>query len=145
MSHLLLRILDAAHLLVLFICCIFRKKLKKVIALAYYNKGIYSAIMDPSFPSINQLNFDGAIYGLKAIAHPGRLKILCALLGGDLTVSELVNRIQLSQSAVSQHLARMKAAGILIDRRSGNQVYYSLKEQGFKDLVNSICHIYNNK
>lgn len=90
----------------------------------------------------SQLNFNEAVYGLKAIAHPSRLQILCALVGQELTVGDLVKRLNLSQSAVSQHLGRMKAAGILEDRRSGNQVYYTLRERMFEDLVTIICRIY---
>ncbi len=90
----------------------------------------------------SQLNFNDAVSGLKAIAHTSRLQILCALVGQELTVGDLVKRLSLSQSAVSQHLGRMKAAGILEDRRSGNQVFYTLRERMFEDLVTIICRIY---
>ncbi len=98
--------------------------------------------MDNNNPPVNLLNFENAADGLKAIAHEGRLQILCVLVGNELTVGEIVERVKISQSAVSQHLARMKSAGVLESRRSGNQVYYSVKERGFEDLVTTICKIY---
>lgn len=95
-------------------------------------------------PTFEQLNFSKAVYGLKAIAHPSRLQILCSLTRNEMTVGDLVKRLNLSQSAVSQHLGKMKAAGILEDRRSGNQVYYGLKEKIYGELVTTICRIYND-
>jgi ArsR family transcriptional regulator len=83
-----------------------------------------------------------AVAGLKAIANPSRLQILCALLSNELTVGDMARQFGLSQSALSQHLSRMKAAGILTDRRAGNQVYYRLQEKDFEDLVKSLCKIY---
>ena len=50
---------------------------------------------------------------LKELAHAGRLMILCSLAEGEKTVNELVEIIDLSQSAVSQHLARLRAAGLV--------------------------------
>ena len=87
-------------------------------------------------------NLDAAVSGLKAIANPSRLQILCALLGNELTVGDMARQFGLSQSALSQHLSRMKSAGILSDRRAGNQVYYKLQEKDFEDLVRSLCKIY---
>jgi len=85
---------------------------------------------------------DEAVSGLKAIANPNRLQILCALLGSELTVGDMAKQFGLSQSALSQHLSRMKSAGILADRREGNQVYYKLQEKNYEDLVKSLCKIY---
>lgn len=93
------------------------------------------------FEQVDNLDFEQAVMGLKAIAHAGRLRILCVLIDGDKTVGDLADLLNLSQSAVSQHLSKMKAAGILLDRREGNQVYYSLKERKYRDLVSSICNI----
>ncbi len=80
--------------------------------------------------------------GLKAIAHPARLRMLCALLDGDRTVSELTALTGLSQSGVSQHLARMVAAGVLVNRRLGNQVFYAVVDLRYRALVESLCVIY---
>jgi ArsR family transcriptional regulator, virulence genes transcriptional regulator len=93
--------------------------------------------------TLQQLNFNGAVSGLKAIADPSRLQILCSLTEGELTVGDLVKKLDLSQSAVSQHLSKMKSSGMLTDRRDGNQVYYRLHEPIYAELVTTICRIYN--
>ena len=96
------------------------------------------------YQTFEKLNFSNAVNGLKAIAHPSRLQILCSLVRNEMTVGDLVKRLNLSQSAVSQHLGKMKSAGILEDRRSGNQVYYGLKDEIYGELVTTICRIYND-
>ncbi len=95
--------------------------------------------------TLQKLNFSGAVSGLKAIAHPSRLLILCSLTSGELTVGDIVKRVDLSQSAVSQHLSKMKASGMLEDRREGNQVYYRLSDPVYGELVTTICKIYNKE
>lgn len=86
-----------------------------------------------------------AVGGLKALAHPSRLQVLCALLGQDLTVGQLVELTGQSQSGVSQHLTRMTAAGIISGKRVRNQVFYSVKETGYKNVVEALCGIYGSK
>ncbi|MDH4200563.1 MAG: metalloregulator ArsR/SmtB family transcription factor [Spirochaetia bacterium] len=88
-------------------------------------------------------NIEDAVQGLKAISHPARLTILCSLQDRDSTVNQIVELTGMSQSAVSQHLAKMKAFGVLKDRRDGNRVYYSLTNENFVSLVNALCVIYN--
>ena len=94
---------------------------------------------------ISEENLNSAVQGLKAIAHPARLKILCYLQGKESTVNEIKEMTQMSQSAVSQHLGKMKAFGVLVDRRDGNRVYYSLSDTEYGNLVNALCTIYDNK
>ena len=65
---------------------------------------------------------------LKSLAHRDRLKILCTLVNQELSVSEIVENVGLRQSAVSQHLARMKEEGLLGARRDGRQVHYSIAD-----------------
>jgi ArsR family transcriptional regulator len=88
-------------------------------------------------------NVNEAVKGLKALAHPARLTILCFLQDREATVNEIVDLTKMSQSAVSQHLAKMKAFGVLKDRRDGNRVFYSLTDDSFANLVNALCVIYN--
>ena len=62
---------------------------------------------------------------LKALAHPVRLRIVRGLLKeGCRNVSCMEVRLEQSQSSISQHLAKLKAAGVVQARRSGNEVYY---------------------
>lgn len=62
----------------------------------------------------------------KAIAHPTRLFILDELSGGEKCVCELTDMIGADTSTVSKHLAVMKGAGIVKDRKDGLKVYYSI-------------------
>ncbi|MBU4212801.1 MAG: metalloregulator ArsR/SmtB family transcription factor [Verrucomicrobia bacterium] len=64
---------------------------------------------------------------LKALAHPVRVLIVDALTGGDRCVCELNALVDIDQSNISRHLAVLKRAGIIADRRDGMRVFYRLK------------------
>lgn len=72
---------------------------------------------------------------LKSIAHRDRLKLLCGLLEGEQTVATIEAQVGASQSAVSQHLARLRAEGILAARRNGRQIYYSISDPMVRKLI----------
>ena len=63
---------------------------------------------------------------LRALANPQRLEILCTLAEGEMSVSELNQRVDLSQSALSQHLAVLRAEGIVGTRREAQTICYSM-------------------
>jgi len=63
---------------------------------------------------------------LKALGNEQRLMILCSLLAGPLSVGELNECVDLSQSALSQHLALLRAAGLVETRREAQSIFYSL-------------------
>ena len=63
---------------------------------------------------------------LKAMANERRLTILCHLAGGERSVGTLEAVLDLSQSALSQHLARLRADRIVLTRREGQTIYYRL-------------------
>jgi len=63
---------------------------------------------------------------LKTIGNEQRLLILCNLLEGPLTVGALNERLELSQSALSQHLALLRENGLVETRREAQSIYYSL-------------------
>lgn len=63
---------------------------------------------------------------LKALGNEQRLLILCNLLEGPLTVGALNARVALSQSALSQHLALLRDAGLVETRREAQSIHYSL-------------------
>lgn len=65
---------------------------------------------------------------LKVVANPWRLRLLAELLREPLHVSELVERLELSQAYVSQQLARLRAAGLVEGDRSGRAVRYSITD-----------------
>ena len=79
---------------------------------------------------------------LKSLAHPVRLKILCQVMDEEKTVNELTTFCKISQSSMSQFLARMKDEGILCSRRHGTFIYYSLEDQSLKKLMKAIKDIY---
>lgn len=62
----------------------------------------------------------------KALGHPARLQIVEELAGGEQCVCDLVDLVGLGWSAVSRHLAVLKAAGVLEDEKRGLKVFYRL-------------------
>jgi DNA-binding transcriptional ArsR family regulator len=63
---------------------------------------------------------------LRSLANPNRLMLLCALTEGELSVSALNERVPLSQSALSQHLAVLREEGLVTTRRESQTIYYSV-------------------
>ncbi|PID35848.1 MAG: transcriptional regulator [Rhodobacterales bacterium] len=72
---------------------------------------------------------------LKAISHEGRLMILCALVDGEKSVSELEELLHARQAAVSQQLARLRLEGLVSPRREGKTIFYSLADERPKRLI----------
>jgi len=71
---------------------------------------------------------DEAAGYLKALAHEGRLMILCHLLDGEKSVTELETLLASRQAAVSQQLARLRLEGLVKARRDGKVIHYSLSD-----------------
>lgn len=73
---------------------------------------------------------------LKALAHPARLCIVKMLMDGQCrTVGAMELCLPLSQSGVSQHIARLRATGIVTGERNGNEICYSLADERAKAVV----------
>ncbi|MCP5074280.1 MAG: helix-turn-helix transcriptional regulator [Rhodobacteraceae bacterium] len=72
---------------------------------------------------------------LKAMAHEGRLMILCHLVDGEKSVTALENLLSSRQAAVSQQLARLRLEGIVDFRRDGKTIYYSIKDPVVYKLI----------
>ena len=64
----------------------------------------------------------------QALAHPTRIAILDLLREGELTVGTFVERLNLEQSNLSQHLAILRAKQMVTARKAGNQVFYSVRD-----------------
>ncbi len=79
---------------------------------------------------------------LKTVANRRRLVILCELLGGEKSVSALRGAIGLSQSALSQHLARLRADDIVTTRRESQTIYYSLASERVTKLIDLLYELY---
>jgi len=75
-----------------------------------------------------------------ALADPSRRAIFEALVHGEAAVKDLTARFDISQPAVSQHLATLKGAGLVNDRRDGRYVYYRVEPRGMKPLIDWIAH-----
>lgn len=64
-----------------------------------------------------------------AFSNPVRLKLLCCLNKKSSNVNELIDNCGLAQSAVSQHLSKLKRAGLVKTKRRGKFIYYSLESE----------------
>ena len=72
---------------------------------------------------------------LKSMSNESRLLILCNLAEGEKSVGELQSLVELSQSALSQHLAVLRRDGIVSTRRSAQSIFYSLKSEPAKAIM----------
>jgi DNA-binding transcriptional ArsR family regulator len=79
---------------------------------------------------------------LKSLSHPVRLKLLCQLSEKECTVGELTEFCEISQSAMSQFLKRMKDEGILKQRKERTFIYYSIVDDKLIKLLHAIKEIY---
>lgn len=79
---------------------------------------------------------------LKALANENRLLILCYLDGRELSVSELNQHLDLSQSALSQHLAVLRRDGLVKTRRSSQTIYYSLSGSAASRVIHTLHDLY---
>jgi DNA-binding transcriptional ArsR family regulator len=75
---------------------------------------------------------------LKALSHEVRLLILCFLIDGEKSVSEIEKMLKLRQPAVSQQLARLRADGLVETRRHGKNIYYSLACTEVRDVIGTL-------
>jgi ArsR family transcriptional regulator, virulence genes transcriptional regulator len=89
-----------------------------------------------------QQNAQAASQLLKTLANPSRLMVLCNIVKQERTVGELEKLIGLSQSALSQHLSRLRYEGIVECRREGKSAYYSLKDEGARRVLEVLYGIY---
>ncbi len=79
---------------------------------------------------------------LKALAHEGRLMILCYLTSGEKSVTELENLLESRQAAVSQQLARLRLEGLVTCRREGKAMYYSLSDPKAEQVVGLVYELF---
>jgi DNA-binding transcriptional ArsR family regulator len=76
----------------------------------------------------------------QALSDSSRRAIFESLTRGEMAVKDLTARFDISQPAISQHLAALKEAGLVIGRREGRCVYYRVEPQGMKPLLDWITH-----
>ena len=88
------------------------------------------------------MRFAGSVQDrvFQALGDPSRRAIFEALTRGETAVKDLTARFDISQPAVSQHLAALKDAGLVKSRREGRMVYYRVEPRGLKPLIDWITH-----
>ncbi|MGY3450201.1 ArsR/SmtB family transcription factor [Bradyrhizobium sp. USDA 4353] len=79
---------------------------------------------------------------LSAMANPKRLMVLCNLIDGERAVGELAEQVGLRQSALSQHLAMMRALDLVATRRDGQTIYYRLASGEVREVLQTLYRLY---
>ena len=79
---------------------------------------------------------------LKAISHPVRLKILCCLNDGELSVNDIAEKSGASQSNISQHLNYLRNENILVSRRDANKVFYRIGKLELISVIKMMQTLY---
>lgn len=79
---------------------------------------------------------------LKALGHEHRLLIMCLLADGEKAVTELENLLSLKQPAVSQLLTRLRADQLVITRREGKAIYYSISDPRILEIIQTLYRLY---
>lgn len=79
---------------------------------------------------------------LKQLANKQRLMILCHLLDGEMSVSQLQDRIRIEQSSISQHLAKLRKQGIIRSRRNSRLKYYSINDEKVQQVIELLHTMY---
>lgn len=81
---------------------------------------------------------------LASMANENRLRVLCLLADQERTVTELCNSIDLAQSPLSQHLAKLRALNLVETRRQGQLIYYSLRSNAIRELLGVLHRLFPN-
>jgi DNA-binding transcriptional ArsR family regulator len=75
---------------------------------------------------------------LKALSHQARLVILCLLIEGEKSVTEIEQKLGLRQPAISQQLARLRADDLVQSRRDGKNIYYSVARPEVRAVIEAL-------
>ena len=78
---------------------------------------------------------------LRLLANEHRLEVLCALRTGELSVGQLSGRVGLSQSALSQHLARLRADGVVATRRAAQTIFYRIADEEVLAILEAVADV----
>ena len=89
-----------------------------------------------------QANAGEAAGLMKMLSNPARLMVLCALVNQEHSAGELEAMSGLSQSALSQHLARLRKEGLVKTRRDGAKIVYSLNDVNARRVIETLHAIY---
>jgi ArsR family transcriptional regulator, virulence genes transcriptional regulator len=90
-----------------------------------------------------QRNAGAATAMLRTLANERRLMILCLLIdGAEMSAGELATEVGLSQSALSQHLAKMREEGLVAFRREAQSIHYRIADPNVKRIISVLKNIY---
>lgn len=92
-----------------------------------------------------QVNARRASALLKTMANPARLMVLCQIADGERSVGELEAAVGLSQSALSQHLAVLRAAHLVTTRRAGQTIFYTLASPEAVSVMGALYDVFCRK
>ena len=109
-------------------------------ALPVFDDGLDDAELDEMMD-----NAQRATNFMKALAHEGRLLILCHLASGEKSVTELEDLLSARQAAVSQQLARLRLEGLVNHRRDGKAIYYRLGDERAKRMIEMVYDMFCKK
>lgn len=87
-------------------------------------------------------NAERATNFLKAISHEGRLMILCHLVSGEKSVTELEELLSARQAAVSQQLSRLRLEGLITPRREGKAIFYRLTDHRPQQIMEVVYDLF---
>lgn len=85
---------------------------------------------------------DEATRLLAAMANTKRLMVLCNLLQGELSVGQLAEAVELGQTALSQHLGKLRALKLVGTRRDGQTIYYRLASDEVREILKTLYSLY---
>ena len=80
-------------------------------------------------------NIEQAAIAMQAMSHPMRIKILCLLSSGELSVQDIVDAVGTTQSNISQHLAILKACGMIGGRKDGTKMFYAIEDARILKMI----------
>ena len=101
-----------------------------------------AALLDPPPADGIEARAAEATAFLKALAHEGRLMILCHLIEGERSVTELEQLLSIRQSAVSQQLARLRLEGLVDNRREGKAIIYRIADKKAERIVAALHEMF---
>jgi DNA-binding transcriptional ArsR family regulator len=79
---------------------------------------------------------------LKSLANPVRLKMLCALIDGEQSVGAIATQVGVRETVISQHLMRLRAEGLVTNRRQGTTVFYALSHGPARAVMATLYDVF---
>ena len=109
-----------------------------------YISGMADTIAQPTHAELVRLeeSATAAARMMKLLASEQRLILLCRLIEGECSVGELATYVGLAQSAASQHLAKLRAEGVVSTRREGQTIFYRIADPAAVRVIDTLCDIY---